>query len=367
MFKVIKTSKKSKARIGKLKTLHGTVETPFFMPIATKGAVKNLSPDELKEIGASVVLSNTFHLMIKPGLAVLRKAGGLHKLMGWGGPILTDSGGYQVFSLSGQRKITDEGVEFRSPLDGQKIFLSPEESIMAQKIIGSDIIMVLDECPAFSNDKKVIEKAVKRTDLWAKRSKHFFQKNFRRKKPLLFGIVQGGVYKELREQSARGLVELDFDGYAIGGLCLGEPDNKTKQVLTWLSNLLPVDKPRYQMGAGLPEQIVEAVKLGMDMFDCVVPTRNARHGELFVFKNNHKLQGNFYEVVKINKAQYQMDLSPLDKKCPCYTCKHFSRAYLYHLFRVGEPLYQRLASLHNLRFYFDLMAKIKDGIRQGQI
>ncbi|MDD5146225.1 MAG: tRNA guanosine(34) transglycosylase Tgt, partial [Candidatus Pacebacteria bacterium] len=226
MFQIIKHSRISKARIGKLKTLHGTVETPFFMPIATKGAVKNLSPQELKEIGADIVLSNTFHLIIKPGLAVLKKAGGLHKLTGWDGPILTDSGGYQVFSLSGHRKINDEGVQFCSPLDGQKIFLSPEESIRAQNIIGSDIIMVLDECPAFVKEKKVIEKAVDRTTLWAKRSKSYFKKSFKNKKPLMFGIVQGGVLRDLREKSAKDLVGIGFDGYAIGGLCLGEPNNK---------------------------------------------------------------------------------------------------------------------------------------------
>ncbi|MCX6790960.1 MAG: tRNA guanosine(34) transglycosylase Tgt [Candidatus Gribaldobacteria bacterium] len=371
MFKIIQQSKISKARIGKLKTLHGMAETPFFMPIATRGAVKNLSPDELKNIGASVVLSNTFHLFIKPGLDILKKVKGLHNFMGWQAPILTDSGGYQVFSLAKNRKITDEGVEFKSPYDGASIFFSPEVVIDAQKKIGSDILMVLDECPSFIKDKSVIERAVERTTLWAKRSRVYFKKSFRAKKPLLFGIVQGGIFKDLREKSAQDLVKIGFDGYAIGGLCLGEDNQETKKVLSWLSDILPSDKPRYQMGTGFPEQIVQAVKLGVDMFDCVLPTRNARHGELFVFKRNHKseinLDKNFYEKVKIGNSQFKNDFKSLDKFCACYFCKNFTKAYLNHLFRVGEPLYQRLASLHNLRFYFELMEKIKDDIRKGKV
>jgi len=369
MFKIIKQSKISKARIGQLQTLRGAVETPFFMPIATRGAVKNLSPLELKELGASVVLSNTFHLSIKPGLEVLKKTKGLHQFMDWPGPILTDSGGYQIFSLSQNRKITDEGVVFRSPYDGAELFFSPEKVLEIQKIIGSDIVMVLDECPAFVKEKKAIEKAVVRTTLWARRSQKHFKKIFKKKKPLIFGIVQGGIFKDLREKSAKELVELDFDGYAIGGLCLGEENKDGKKVLADLSEVLPQDKPRYQMGAGLPEQIVQAVKLGVDMFDCVIPTRNARHGELFVFKNRaaDKLAGNFYETVRISREIYQKDLRPLDKNCSCYTCSRFSRAYLRHLYRVDEPLYQRLATLHNLKFYFELMTKIKNGIQKGTI
>jgi queuine tRNA-ribosyltransferase len=365
MLKIIKQSKISKARIGVLQTNHGTVETPFFMPIATRGAVKNLSPQELKELGASVVLSNTFHLMIRPGLDTLQKAGGLHKFMAWNGPVLTDSGGFQVFSLASQRKIREQGVEFASPVDGARIFLSPEESLKAQMIIGSDIAMVLDECPAFSKDKKVIRAAVARTAEWAKRSKEFFNKHCKGKKPLLFGIAQGGVYKSLRQKSCQELVGLDFDGYAIGGLCLGEPNNKTKQVVGWLTEWLPDNKPRYQMGAGWPQQIVEAVKMGIDMFDCVLPTRNARHGALFIFKNRQSLKNGFYKVVNISQQKYAGDFKPLDKTCSCYTCKHFSAAYLRHLCRIGEPLYQRLASLHNLKFYFDLISSIKTNIKKG--
>jgi len=371
MFKIIKQSKISKARIGKLKTSHGDVETPFFMPIATRGAVKNLSGSELNDLGASVVLSNVFHLSIRPGLGVLKKIKGLHNFMGWGGPILTDSGGYQVFSLAKNRKISDKGVRFKSPYDGLDLFFSPENVIEHQKIIGSDILMVLDECPAFIKEKSIISNAVDRTGLWAKRSKEHFQRTFKgaRKKPLLFGIVQGGVYRDLRERAAKELLRIDFDGYAIGGLCLGEEAQETKTVLQWLSDVLPVDKPRYQMGAGLPEQILQAVKLGVDMFDCVIPTRNARHGELFVFKRHKNkeigLKGSFYERIKIGNSRFKEDFERLDCFCSCYFCRQLTKAYLHHLFKTGEPLYQRLATLHNLRFYFELMENIKNGIKKG--
>ncbi len=370
MFKIIQKSKNSQARIGILKTLHGAVETPFFMPVATKGAVKTVSPNELKEIGASVVLSNTFHLLVRPGLAILKKAGGLHKFMAWNGPILTDSGGYQIFSLAVNRKISDKGAEFRSDINGEKIFLGPEESLKAQRVIGSDIVMVLDECPTFSVDKKAIEIAMQRTFLWAKRSKDFFNKQWKGKKPLLFGIVQGGIYQDLRKKSVQDLLSIDFDGYAAGGLCLGESKSKTAAVVRLLGKVLPGQKPRYQMGAGFPEQIVQAVKSGFDMFDCVLPSRNARHGQLFVFNramHNAGLTDNFYQIVKINKSIYQGDLKPLDKGCACYACQNFSKAYLHHLYRVAEPLYQRLATLHNLTFYFELIDRIKNGIKQGKI
>jgi queuine tRNA-ribosyltransferase len=373
-FKILKKSKISKARVGKIKTPHGEITTPCFMPVATRGAVKNLTNQDLEKIGAEIILSNTYHLLLRPGLEIIKKAGGLHKFIGWPGPILTDSGGYQVFSLSKSRKITDRGVEFRSEIDGKKIFLSPEKSLKFQIEIGSDICMILDECPFYSLDKKVIKKAVERTTFWAQRSKSFLEKKYKtKKKPLVFGIIQGGVFKDLREKSLKDLLGLDFDGLAIGGLMVGEPISKTFEILKFLSPLLPQQKPRYLMGAGLPEQIIKAVQLGIDMFDCVIPTRHARHGEIFVFKkgvyqNSEKiLEKNFYQIIKISKSKYKSNFSSVDKFCSCYTCKNFSLAFLHHLQKSGEPLYQRLATLHNLKFYFDLIKILRDGIKKNKI
>ncbi len=373
-FEILKKSKISRARLGKLKTLHGEIATPCFMPVATRGAVKNLTPKELKEIGAEIILSNTYHLLLQPGLQVIKKAGGLHKFINWPHPILTDSGGYQVFSLSKSRKITDKGVEFRSEIDGNKIFLSPEKSLEFQKEIGSDICMVLDECPSYSLNKKIIEKAVKRSTVWAQRSKEFFEKKYKSKKrPLIFGIIQGGVFKDLREKSLKEILNLNFDGLAIGGLMVGEPTSKTFEILKFLSPLLPEKTPHYLMGAGFPEQIVKAVQLGIDMADCVIPTRHARHGELFVFKKDVRkfpekiLEKKFYKIIKISKAKYKSNLEPPDKDCSCYTCQNFSLAFLHHLYKTKEPLYQRLATLHNLKFYFDLIKILRDGIKKGKI
>ena len=373
-FKILKKSKISRARLGKLKTLHGEITTPCFMPVATRGAVKNLTPQELKEIGAEIILSNTYHLLLQPDLQVIKKAGGLHKFINWPHPILTDSGGYQIFSLGNLRRITDKQVEFRSEVNGKRILLTPEKSLQFQKEIGSDICMVLDECPSYSLNKKIIEKAVKRTTLWAQRSKEFFEKKYKSKKrPLIFGILQGGVFKDLREKSLKEILNLNFDGLAIGGLMVGEPTSKTFEILKFLSPLLPENTPHYLMGAGFPEQIVKAVQLGIDMFDCVIPTRHARHGELFVFKEEiYKtptkiLKRNFYKIIKISKKNHKFNFDPPDKFCSCPTCKNFSQSFLHHLYKTKEPLYQRLATLHNLKFYFDLIKILRDAIRKEEI
>jgi queuine tRNA-ribosyltransferase len=366
MFKIIKQSKISRARTGELKTLHGKISTPFFMPIATKGAVKNLTSEELKEIGAEIILSNTYHLLARPGLETIEKIGGIHKLIGWNKPILTDSGGYQIFSLSKLIKLDNRGVEFCLPDAGVKIFLSPEKALEFQKAIGSDICMVLDQCLHYSKEKKQAEQAMKRTSFWAKRSKAITN-NWKKNKPLIFGIIQGGFFKDLRKKSIEELLKMDFDGYAIGGIFVGEPEKESFDILKFVLPLLPGNKPRYLMGAGYPEQIVNAVKLGLDMFDCVIPTRHARHGEIFAFKSKNIIGKNFYELIHIAKNQFKNDLNPIDKKCSCYTCKNFSRSQLHHLFKAEESLYQRLATIHNLKFYTELMEKIRNGIEKGKI
>ncbi len=365
MFKIIKKSKKSYARLGELKTVHGVLHTPFFMPIATRGAIKSLTTDEMGDLGAEIILSNTYHLFLRPGNEIMKKAGGLHKFMKWPGAILTDSGGYQVFSLSKFRKISDQGVEFRSEIDGKKIFLTPEKVIDIQKNIGSDIMMCLDECPGFGASKKKVEEAIKRTTEWAERCKIQSQKQ-KANKNLLFGIIQGGVFSDLREKSLKDLASIGFDGYAVGGLAVGEPVKEMYRILDFLVDKLPGDKPHYLMGVGYPEQIAEGVKRGIDMFDCVIPTRHARHGDLFVWKNS-ELKGKFYDTVAISKGKYAKDFKPLDKNCDCYACRNFSRAYLHHLYKTKEMLYYRLATMHNIKFYLDLMGKIRKGIKSGKI
>ncbi len=413
MIKIIKKDKKTKRRVGELDTRRGVIKTPFFMPIATKGAVKSLTPEDLKTLGAQIILGNTYHLWLRPGTEIIKKADGLHRFMNWPGPILTDSGGYQVFSLVGKIgarqvaslrattpslsslvrgrrpalddlprsesafvKISDAGVEFRDPVNGDKYFLTPEKSIEIQLALGSDIIMVLDECPAFPCTREQAEVAVRRTTDWAKRCKKYFElktKNHKLKtdKPLLFGIVQGGIYKDLRERSAKELLNIGFsaqggpasgwDGYAIGGVAVGEPRKYLKTVLEATLPLLPEDKPRYLMGLGKPEEIVSAVNAGIDMFDCVIPTREARHGRLYKFSstNFQFSKKKFYETLQINNSKFAKDFSPIDKKCACYTCQNYSRAYLHHLFKVGEPLSLRLATIHNLRFYLGLMEELR--------
>lgn len=365
MFKLEKKS--DNARTGTLKTAHGDIKTPFFMPIATAGAIKGLTTDDVKGSGAQILLSNTYHLHLRPGENIVEKAGGLHKFMNWDGPILTDSGGYQIFSLAKIRKLKDDGVEFQSHIDGRKIFLTPEKAIDIQMKLGSDIIMVLDECPAADKDKKYVEKSLDLTTEWAKRCKKYFQKTGHRKQDtagslvlsptsLLFGIVQGGMFPDLREKSAKQLVEIGFDGYAIGGLSVGEPNEVMYEMLDKTVPHLPEDKPRYLMGVGTPQDILEAVSRGVDMFDCVLPTRNARHGHLFTSEG----------VVRIKNEKYTEDFTPLDPNCDCYTCRNFTKAYLRHLFMAGEILSIRLNTLHNIAFYLNMMKGIREAIERDE-
>ncbi len=367
MFKLLEGDNKTDRRIALLMTRLGVVGTPVFMPIATKGAVKNLTSEELKSLGAELILGNTYHLWLRPGTEIIKKAGGLHEFINWSGPILTDSGGFQVFSLAQHRKITDKGAEFRDPKGGAKYLLTPEKSIQIQLDLDSDIIMVLDECPPFPSTHEKVEAAVERTTRWARRCKNYFEtqikklksKNKGYRKPLLFAIVQGGIYKELRQRSAKELLEIGFDGYAIGGVAVGEPRDYLNKVLEFVLPLLPKNKPRYLMGLGKPEEIVAAVNVGIDMFDCVIPTREARHGRLYRFKNHNLKSGNFYETIQIGKKKFAKDFEPVDESCACYACKNYSRAYLAHLFRTDEPLALRLATIHNLKFYLELMESLR--------
>src|SRR5690554_48198 len=341
------------ARRGRLTFNRGTVETPCFMPVGTYGIVKAMSPDEVKGIGAEIVLGNTFHLMLRPGTDVIEAHGDLHDFMGWDKPILTDSGGFQVFSLAKRRKITEQGVEFASPVDGSRVFMGPEESMAVQRKLGSDIVMIFDECTPYPATKEEAEKSMELSLRWAKRSLNAFAGN----PNALFGIVQGGMYDSLRQRSAEALVDMNFHGYAIGGLSVGEPKDLREQVLAVTTPLLPEDKPRYLMGVGKPEDILAAVISGVDMFDCVMPTRNARNGYLFTWDG----------VVKIRNAKYQHDTSPIDENCGCYTCQHFSKAYLKHLDRCGEMLGSRLNTIHNLYFYQDFMGAIRTAIEAGEL
>lgn len=344
-----------------LQTGHGEIKTPFFMPIATKGAVKTISTRDLEDLGAQILLSNTYHLMLRPGEDLIKQAGGLHEFMNWNKPILTDSGGYQVFSLGQMRKLTDEGVEFRSSIDGAKHLLTPERSIQIQLDLGSDIIMVLDECTPYPCEKEYAEKSLELTTDWAKRCRKYFDDNKDKSvnpKAKLFGIVQGSIYLDLRKKSLEQLLEIGFDGYAVGGFSVGEPREKTYEILKNLMPLMPEDKPRYFMGAGQPEEIVQYVKLGFDMFDCVLPTRNARHGTLYA-RAGSDLEKDFYEKVIITNEKFKEDFNSIDANCQCQACQNYTRAYLRHLFAVDEPLGQRLATLHNLKFYLDLMKDLR--------
>ena len=333
------------SRRGTLHLAHGQVETPAFMPVGTYGTVKAMSPMELKEIGAHMVLGNTFHLWLRPGMEVITAHGGLHRFMAWDGPILTDSGGFQVFSLGDLRKINEEGVKFRSPVNGDACFLTPEESMRIQRILNADIVMVFDECTPFPADLNQADLSMRLSLRWAERSKRAHEGNAN----ALFGIVQGGMHESLRDTSLQGLIQIGFDGFAIGGLSVGEPKADMLRILKHTAPQLPPDKPRYLMGVGTPEDIVDAVLLGVDMFDCVMPTRNARNGWLFTR----------YGTVKIKNAQYRLDTKPLDEQCGCYTCRHFSRAYLHHLHRLGEILGARLNTIHNLYYYQELMQGLR--------
>ncbi|MDP2961953.1 MAG: tRNA guanosine(34) transglycosylase Tgt [Sulfurimicrobium sp.] len=339
------------ARRGTLTLAHGTVETPAFMPVGTYGTVKAMSPVELKDIGAHIVLGNTFHLWLRPGLEVIAAHGGLHRFMGWDGPILTDSGGFQVFSLGELRKITEEGVKFQSPVNGDRCFLTPEESMRIQKVLNSDIVMIFDECTPHPADFHTAAESMRLSLRWAERSKKAHEGN----PNALFGIVQGGMHEPLRDESLRELVNIGFDGYAIGGLSVGEPKEDMLRILAHTAPKMPANKPRYLMGVGTPEDIIDAVSQGIDMFDCVMPTRNARNGWLFTR----------FGTVKIKNAQYRLDTAPLDETCTCYTCRNFTRAYLHHLHRLGEILGARLNTIHNLHYYQELMQGIRTAIEQG--
>lgn len=356
-FELLKTE--GLARRGRMTLNHGVVETPIFMPVGTYGAVKATAPWELKEIGAQIILGNTFHLWLRPGLEVIGLHGGLHKFANWDKPILTDSGGFQVFSLGALRKITEEGVRFASPVNGDRLFLTPEVSMQIQATLNSDIAMVLDECTPYEiNGRPATPKeaadSMRMSLRWAKRSREEF---FRLQNPnALFGIVQGGMYENLREESLAGLTDIGFEGYAVGGLSVGEPKEEMLRIMTHIVPKLPQDKPRYLMGVGTPEDLVEGVARGIDMFDCVMPTRNGRNGWLFTR----------YGDIKIRNARYAKDLRPLDPECDCPCCRGFTRAYLHHLQKVNEILGARLNSLHNLHYYLHLMAEIRQALDEGR-
>ena len=346
------------ARRGRITLNHGVVETPIFMPVGTYGSVKAMLPHELDEVGAQIVLGNTFHLWLRPGTEVLQKHNGLHGFMQWAKPILTDSGGFQVFSLDGLRKITEEGVKFASPIDGTRLFLSPEESMRIQRAMNSDIVMVLDECTPYTIDGRpaTVEEAADSMRLslrWARRSLDAF--NQQENPNALFGIVQGGMFENLRDESLAGLIDIGFHGYAIGGLSVGEPKAEMNRILAHIAPRLPTHAPRYLMGVGTPEDLVEGVSQGVDMFDCVMPTRNARNGWLFTR----------YGDLKIRNARYRDDTRPLDPSCACQTCRHFSRAYLHHLQRAHEITGARLNTMHNLHFYLAIMQEMRNAIEAG--
>ncbi|MGO1470590.1 MAG: tRNA guanosine(34) transglycosylase Tgt [Tissierella sp.] len=353
-FDLIKEAKDSKARLGKITTPHGEIETPIFMPVGTRATVKTMTPEEVKDLGAQVILSNTYHLYLKPGHELIKNAGGLHKFMNWDGPILTDSGGFQVFSLGDLRKIKEEGVNFRSHIDGSKHFISPERSIEIQNALGSDIMMCFDECTPYPSTYEYTKASMERTSRWAQRCKdaHTNIEN-----QGLFGIVQGGMYKDLREQSVKDLVAMEFPGYAIGGLSVGEPKEMMCEILDFTTPLLPKNKPRYNMGVGTPDYLFESVIRGIDMADCVMPTRIARNGT--VMTNHGRLV--------IRNAKYSKDFSKLDPECECYTCKNYSRAYIRHLFNVDEILGARLATIHNLHFLIKLMENIRTAIKEDRL
>ena len=355
-FEVLATDP-SGARLGRLTTPHGVIETPVFMPVGTAATVKGQTQEDLEELGVQILLSNTYHLYLRPGHELIRQMGGLHKFMSWPHPILTDSGGFQVFSLSDLRKVTDDGVTFRSHLDGSEHFLSPEKSLEVQMALGSDIVMVLDECIEAPAPESRAREAATRTFAWAKRSRDYFAQNGDSSKQALFGIVQGGTHAALRRENADALVDLDFPGYAIGGLAVGETHALTCEMTQAAASRLPADRPRYLMGVGKPEQILDYVGLGIDMMDCVLPTRSARHGCLYTSQGR----------VLIRNAQYANDPRPIDETCRCSVCKRYSRSYLRHLYSTGEFLALILNTHHNLYFYLDMMRQIREAIGFGNL
>jgi len=351
-FKIVAESDTTRARAGLLHTAHGQVETPIFMPVGTLGTVKSLSPEELTACGAQIILGNTYHLYLRPGCDVIRSFNGLHGFMHWDGPILTDSGGFQLFSLAGLRKVTDEGALFQSHIDGSQHMLTPEKSMEIQMCLGSDIVMCLDECIKYPVGRSDVQKALDLTTQWAKRCKDVFNND----KNALFGIVQGGMFKDLREKSAHGLMKIDFDGYAIGGLSVGEPKDIMLEMADFTLPILPDSKPKYIMGVGTPEDIVTLVSLGADMFDCVLPTRNARNGQMFTATG----------AINICNARFKNDVDPIEPGCTCYTCQHYSRAYLRHLYLSKELLAYRLNTIHNVHYYMNLVRQLRTAICEGK-
>ena len=354
-YELLKKDKKTGARRGRIYTPHGIIETPVFMPVGTQATVKAMTPDELKEmVDARIILSNTYHLFLRPGDELIKEAGGLHKFMNWDRPILTDSGGFQVFSLADLRNITEEGVKFKSHLDGSEKFLSPEISMKIQNNLGSDIMMAFDECAPYPSDYDYTKKSMEMTTRWAKRC---LEAHKNKEKQGLFGIVQGGMYKDLREQSAKALVELDFPGYAVGGLSVGEPAELMYEILSATTPFLPENKPRYLMGVGTPDYLIEAVLRGIDMCDCVLPTRIARNGTAMTSEGK----------VVVRNATYERDWTPLDHNCDCYTCKNYTRAYIRHLVKCGEILGARLITIHNLRFLVKFMEDVRKAIEEDRL
>ena len=350
-YEIINTD--GKARLGKITLSRGQVNTPAFMPVGTYGAIKAMTIDEVKNLGAEIILGNTFHLSITPSIEIIEAHGDLHNFINWQGPILTDSGGFQVFSLGEVRKITEKGVFFRSPKDGSKIFMGPEESMQIQQKLGSDIVMIFDECTPYSSEKSVVDQSMQLSLRWAKRSQNEHQRLNNSNQ--LFGIVQGGMHEDLRLHSIESLVEMNFDGYAIGGLSVGEPKEEMTRILNYLPEKMPTNKPRYLMGVGTPSDLVEGVSQGIDMFDCVMPTRNARNGYLFTSVG----------VIKIRNAKYKKDTKPLDQNCACSTCLDYSRAYLHHLQKTNEIIGSRLNTLHNLHYYLELMRSMREAIKNN--
>jgi len=353
-YELIKTCRQTGARLGKVHTPHGTFDTPMFMPVGTLATVKTMSPEDLKSMNAQIILANTYHLWLRPGEDIVKEAGGLHSLMNWDRPILTDSGGFQVFSLSDRRKITEEGVHFRSHLSGEKLFFSPEKAIDIQNALGPDIMMVLDECPPYPASYEYMKTSVERTSRWAERC---MKQHARKKDQALFGIIQGGEYKDLRQQSARDLISLDFPGYAIGGLSVGEPKEVMNNVLSFTTPLMPSNKPRYLMGVGSPRSLLDGAIRGIDMFDCVLPTRIARNGTCMTSTGR----------LVVRNAKYARDFRPIDEQCDCYTCQNYTRAYIRHLIRCNETFGFRLTTYHNLYFLLKLMEQVRQAIYNNEL
>ena len=353
-YELLHVCKQTGARRGIVHTPHGDIQTPVFMPVGTQATVKSMTPEELKKVGAQIILANTYHLFLRPGHELIKEAGGLHKFMHWDRPILTDSGGFQVFSLGALRTISEEGVEFRSHLDGSKQFLSPEKAMEVENALGADIIMAFDECCPYPSTYEYTKKSMERTTRWAKRCK---EAHNRKEEQGLFGIIQGGFYKDLRKQSAEDLIKLDFPGYAIGGISVGEPKEEFLDILNYTAPLMPENKPRYLMGVGTPDYLVEAAISGIDMCDCVIPTRLARHGTAFTSKGK----------IVVRNASYERDFNPLDDECDCYTCKNYTRAYIRHLVKTNEILGIRLLSIHNIKFLTNLMDKVRIEIERDNL